>query len=251
MLQHPTLDKLRDMRLFGMLAAIEDQMASSEVLSLSFDERFALLVDREKIDRENRRLTSRLKKAKLRLSACVEDIDYKHRRGLDRSLVLSLTSCQWIHSHDNLIITGPTGTGKTYLACAFGQKACREGFRTLYLRMPRFFQDLSVAKGDGRYPKLLTSLAKTDLLILDDWGTDTLSHDQRHALFEIIEDRYDRRSTLVATQFPVDTWHDLIGDPTLADAILDRLVHNAHKITLKGGSMRRNRTPSIATDAST
>lgn len=179
-------------------------------------------------------------RAKLRQSACLEDIDYRQPRGLDKSLITKLADCQWISNHQNLILTGPTGVGKSYLACAFAQKACRGGFNTVYARMSRLFEDLSLAKGDGRYIKMLAGFAKTDLLVLDDYGLAKLNREQRHDLLEILEDRHGVRSTLVTSQLPLEHWHEQIGDPTLADAILDRLVHNAHKIQLKGGSMRKN-----------
>jgi len=239
MLNHPTTDKLRELKLTGMLQAWQEQQEMPESDALSFDERFALLVDREATERANRRLQSRLTKAKLRQDAALEDLDYSGTRGLDKKLMLSLASCQWIRERHNCLITGPTGSGKSYLACALAQKACREGHSALYLRMPRLFQELAIAKGDGRYPKLLASYAKTQLLLLDDWGTACLTDEQRRDLFEVIEDRYDRGSTLITSQVPLDNWHQVIGDPTLADAILDRLVHNAYKINLKGESMRK------------
>jgi len=192
-----------------------------------------LLVDREMTERENRRLTTRLRKAKLRQNTSVEDIDYHYPRGLDRSLMRKLSDCQWIREHHNLLITGPTETGKTFLACAIAHKACREGYTAQYTRLPRMFQQLHVAKGDGRYGKLLTDYAKTDLLVLDDWGLTKLNQEERQDLLEILEDRHGLRSTLFTSQFPVEHWHELIGDPTLADAILDRLIHNAYKINLK------------------
>ena len=241
MLNHPTLEKLQSLKLTGMLKALQEQMSMTEGESLSFEERLGLLVDREVVERDNRRLTTRLKKARLRQNASVEDIDYRHRRGLERSLMLSLAGCQWIQKHLNAIITGPTGVGKTYLVCALGQKACREGYSVIYRRLPRLLSELTIAKGDGRYLKLLRTLERTDLLVIDDWGTTTLTDGQPHDLFEILDDRYDRRSTLIAAQLPIEHWHDIIGDPTLADAILDRLIHNAHKIDLKGESMRKKR----------
>lgn len=241
MLTNPTTEKLQELRLTGMQSAYQEQRESDEYDSLTFDERFGLIVDREHTERHNRRLATRLKKAKLRLTATLEDIDYRQPRGLDKGLMLSLANCDWIRQHHNTIITGPTGAGKTYLACALGHKACREGFSVQYHRIPRLFTDIAMTKGDGRYPKLLTALAKTDLLILDDWTTALLTDEQRRDLFEIAEDRYDRRSTLIAAQLPIKHWHETIGDPTLADAILDRLIHNAYKITLKGESMRKKK----------
>lgn len=241
MLKQPMLEKLESLKLTGMLKAYSEQTQMPDCEALTFDERFGLLLDREACERDNRRLIYRLRKAKLRLAACVEDIDYRHPRGLDRSVMLQLAGCGWIRTHDNCIITGPTGAGKTYLACALGQKACREGYSAVYLRMPRLFRDLAVAKGDGRYTRMLADFARVDLMILDDWGTERLTDEQRRDLFEILEDRYDRKSTLVAAQLPVKHWHEAIGEPTLADAILDRLIHNAHRITLKGESMRKEK----------
>jgi DNA replication protein DnaC len=239
MLTHPTLDKLVALKLTGMAKALSEQMALPESQALSFEERLGLLVDREMTVRSDRRLTTRLRQAKLRLSASVEDIDYRHPRGLDNSLILRLVSCQWVHDRYNVLITGPTGIGKTWLACALGHKACREGYTVLYLRLPRLLQELPIAKGDGRYPKPMASLAKTALLILDDWGLATLNDENRRDILELLEDRYGRGATLVTSQFPVDHWHQTLGDPTLADALLDRLLHNAYKITLRGDSMRK------------
>ena len=242
MLNHPTLDKLEALRFNGMVKALTEQMAVPDIEELSFEERLGLLVDREMTEREDRRLKTRLRQAKLRQSACVEDIDYRQPRGLDKSLILDLSQCQWIKRHLNIMITGPTGVGKTWIACALAQKACREGYRALYLRLPKLLQELPIAKGDGTYIKLLIRLAKIDVLILDDWGLSKLMAEQRRDLLEILEDRYDSRSTIVTSQLPLDKWHDIIGDPTLADAILDRLVHNAYKINLRGESMRKSKS---------
>lgn len=241
MLLHPTLEKLRTLRLTGMADGLDEQMKMHSLDDMGFEERLGVLLDREIAVRETRRMTTRLRKAKLRQDSCIEDIDFRHPRGLDKSLVMRLAGCDWIKGHNNLIITGPTGVGKTYLACAFANKACREGFNTLYLRVTKLFEDLSLAKGDGRYLKLLTSFAKADLLVLDDYGLEQLSREQRHDLLEILEDRHGLKSTLVTSQLPVDHWHEQIGDPTLADAILDRLVHSAHKVKLKGESMRKKK----------
>ena len=241
MLLHPTLEKLTTMRFSGMAAALEDQMKMGDLQDIGFEERLGLLLDHEQAVRDTRRLKTRLSKAKLRQNASIEDIDFRHPRGLDKSLVLRLADCQWIKSHNNLIITGPTGVGKSFLACAFAQKACREGFNTLYLRLTKLFEDLSLAKGDGRYLKLLSSFAKADLLVLDDYGLAPLTQEQRHDFLEILEDRHELKSTMVTSQLPIEHWHEQIGDPTLADAILDRLVHSAHKIKLKGESMRKKK----------
>lgn len=239
MLTHPTLDKLQTLRLTGMIAAFHQQVQIPEITELGFEERLGLLVDRELTDRENRRMKTRLKKANLRQSATFEDIDFQHARGLDKPLMLQFATGQWLRSHNNILIVGPTGVGKTYLSCALAHKACLEGFSTLYFRLPRLFQELTIAKGDGRYANLLASFAKTDLLILDDWGISPLSAEQRRDFLEILDDRHGTRSTMITSQFPVEHWHEIIGDPTLADAILDRIVHNAYKIILKGESMRK------------
>lgn len=239
MLIHPTLEKLNTMRFSGMASALEEQMKMDGLNSMGFEERLGLLLDHEQAVRETKRMKTRLRKAKLRQNCSVEDIDFRHPRDLDKSLVLRLAGCQWIRDHNNLIITGPTGVGKSFLACAFAEKACREGFSAQYIRMTKLFEDMSLAKGDGRYLKLLTGFAKTDLLVLDDFGLMALNQEQRHDFLEILEDRHNLRSTLVTSQLPVEHWHEQIGDPTLADAILDRLVHSSHKIQLTGESMRK------------
>jgi DNA replication protein DnaC len=239
MLTHPTLDKLQTLRLTGMYQALIEQRQVPDMVALTFEERLGLLVDRELTERENRRLTTRLRQAKLRQTACIEDIDYRHPRRLDKSFMARLATCQWVRERHNVLITGPTGIGKTWLGCALGQQACRDGLTALYLRLPRFLQELPIAKGDGRYGKLRTTLAKTDVLILDDWGLAPFSDENRRDLLEIVEDRHDRRATIITSQLPVEHWHDALGDPTLADAILDRLVHNAYKIALHGESMRK------------
>jgi DNA replication protein DnaC len=239
MLYQPTIEKLHELRFFGMAKALQEQAEMPQCDALSFEDRFALLVDREATERENSRLQGRLKMAKLRLTATIEDIDYRHPRGLDKALVLSLASCQWIRAHHNCIVIGPTGVGKSYLACALAHKACREGYKTRYIRAPRLFEEFAVAKADGRYRKLLAAYARIELLVIDDWGLATLTEEQRRDLLEIMDDRHDLRSTLIASQIPVEKWHSVIGDPTLGDAILDRLVHNAHKIVLKGDSLRK------------
>lgn len=237
-----SLEKLSQMRLHTMADAVRQQLEQPSVQELSFEERIAMIVDREWLFRENRRLTRRLKAARLKQQAAVEDIDFRHPRGLDKSVMLTLSNCQWVRNHQNVIITGPTGIGKSYLAEALAQKACREGFTALYYRTPRLFSELAIARGDGNYSKLLIRLAKTELLVVDDWGLSSLTDAERRDFLEVMEDRHGIRSTVITSQYPVAKWHELIGEPTLADAILDRIVHNAHKILLKGESMRKTRS---------
>jgi len=243
MLTHPTSEKLQALRLLGMLKALDEQQRMPEIEDLCFEERLGLLVDREVTERDNRRLSSRLRNAKLRLDAAVEDITYRPVRGLDKSLMLALSSCRWIDEHLNILITGATGVGKSYIACALAQKACREGHSVLYFRLPRLLQELGLARVDGRYGKLLATLAKTGVVVLDDLGLGPLTDEQRRDLLEMFDDRHGNRSTIVTSQLPVKHWHEALGDPTLADAILDRLVHNSHRIDLKGDSMRKPRNP--------
>ncbi len=243
MLTHPLLEKLQHLRFLGMLEALEEQIQMPDIGQLSFEDRLGLLIDREATYRDNRRLGTRLRKAKLRHNASVEDVDFRSPRKLDKTLFMQLADCRWLKEHNNVLIIGPTGIGKSYLGCALAHKACREGYGALYFRLPRLLHDLSIAKGDGRYDKLLKTIARIDLLILDDWGLDTFIKEQRLDLLEILEDRHGIRSTLVTSQLPVDAWHDVINDPTLADAILDRLVHNAYRLILDGPSMRRSKSP--------
>lgn len=251
MLVHPTLEKLHALRLTGMARAFQEQLHMDDIGALSTEERLGLMADRELTEREARRLRNRLQKAKLRHpEACVEDIDYAHPRRLDRTLLIKLSTSQWLREQLNVLISGPTGIGKSGLGCALANKACRNGFSAFYARLPRFLRELTRAKGDGSYPKLLASLAKTDLLVLDDFGAEKLNDEHRHDLLEILEDRYALRSTLVTSQYPVGDWHTVIGNPTLADAILDRLVHNAYKLELKGATMRKNRKKLTQTDQS-
>lgn len=239
MLHHPTLEKLQTLRLMGMYKALIEQMHMPECETLGFEERLGLLADRELTERQDRRLKTRLRQARLKHNACPEDLDYRAPRGVDKALMLQLATCRWVHEGLNLIINGATGVGKTWIACALAQKACREGYTALYLRLPRLFEELSLAHGDGRFTKLMAGFAKTDLIILDDWGLAKFTAEQRRDLLELLDDRHGCRSTLVTSQVPVDHWHEVIGDPTLGDAILDRLVHNAYRINLKGESMRK------------
>lgn len=242
---HQTLEQLRTLKLTGMADALEQQREQPETHDLAFDQRLTLLVDREVIHRENRRLSRLLKAARLRQNACIEDVDYRHRRGLEKAQMAALASCDFIRQSLNLCLTGPTGSGKTWLACALGNQACRQGLSTRYLRLPRMLEQLRIAHGDGSYARLMNQLLKTDLLILDDWGLQKLTAAQRQDLMEVIEDRHGRCSTLIASQLPVDHWHDIIGEATLADAILDRLLHRAHRLNLNGESMRKNDDPRL------
>lgn len=247
MLMHPTLDKLQQLRCAGMAKAFAEQCDSPAAAALSFEERLGLLADRELTERHARQLTNRLRRARLKHDACIEDIDFRHSRGLDRQLVLSLADGRWVREHLNVLVCGPTGIGKSWLACALAHGACRNGYSALYRRVSRLLSALTIARADGRYPKLLESLAKTDVLVLDDWGLAPFSAENRHDLLEVLEDRHGLRSTVVTSQLPVDKWHDFVGDPTLADAILDRLVHNAYKLNLKGDSMRQRSRPAVPT----
>jgi DNA replication protein DnaC len=240
MLIHPTIDNLRTLKLFGMIQALETQMQTPTALDLVFEDRLGLLADAELSARENRQLQTRLKGAKLRQSASIEDVDLKVPRGLDRALWSTLASSQWIPLHRNLSITGPTGGGKSFLACALAQKACRDGYTCLYERASRFFNDLAISKATGNYNKLLASISKKSLLVIDDFALAPLTDEQRRDLLEIMDDRYGKRSTLIASQLPLEHWHAMIGDPTIADAILDRFVHNAHNIVLKTTESMRN-----------
>ena len=242
MLTQQTLDKMNAMKLGAMAESLEQQLGSAEHARLSFEERLGLLVDSEWTAREQRKLTRRLRSARLRHAASIEDIDFKHPRGLDRRQVLSLASCGWVASRHNLLITGPTGIGKSYLACAFVERACRRGYNAAYTRMPRLLHDLAVARGDGSYARLLTRLVRLDLLAIDDWLLAPLRDGERRDLMEVVEERSERASTIVASQVPVKDWHAGIGDPNQADAICDRLLHNAHRIHLKGPTLRRIKT---------
>lgn len=237
-----TLEKLHSMRLTGMAEALQQQLQDPEATSMSFEERLSWLVDRHFNWRENKALTRRLTQAKLKdRNACVEEIDYRHPRGLDRSTIRTLAHCDWVERRQNLIIVGPCGVGKSFLACALVQKAIREGYSALYTRMPQLFRDLSMARADGTLHKRLAQLARLDILIVDDWVMTPLSESERRDFLEIAEDRYSTRSTVLTSQIPISQWHEQIGEPTLADSILDRFVHNAHRLELSGPSMRKVR----------
>jgi len=240
MMLEPTLTKLHRMKLSGMIEALTEQNQNSLYSGLSFEERLGLIIDREMTVRENRRLTKLLKGARLRYShACPEEIDFRAPRGLSREVILSLMQNGWIKEKQNVIITGPTGSGKTFIACALANSACRSGFSSYYIRLPRLLQELNIAQGDGSYGKLLARLARYALLIIDDWGLAKLNDKERRDILEVLEDRHGITSTIVSSQIPTEKWHDTIGDPTIADAVLDRVIHNAHIITMKGESMRK------------
>jgi len=239
MLNQPTIETLRQLKLTGMVKALQEQLEDQNLRALDFEERLGLMVERERIEQENRFMENRLRRAKLGQSAPYENLDLRSGRGLDKSLLAALSTCSWIRSHNNLIITGPTGVGKSYLACALGHKACREGLSVIYQRAGRLFYELGISRGDGRYLRQLKSLGQAELLILDDWGLAPFQDEQRRDLLELAEERHSRKSTLIVSQIPIEKWHDLIGESTIADAVLDRLVHNAHKISMKGDSMRK------------
>lgn len=245
MLTHPTLDQLHELGLHGMAKGFKELAAQLETANLTHAEWLALLLDHEVTLRRQKRFESRARAAKLRQSASIEDVDYRAPRGLDRALFLKLAGCEWIRARHNLLVTGPTGVGKSWLSCALGQKACREDLSTAYYRVPRLFSALALARADGRYARTLRQIAKVDLLVLDDWGPETLNADQRRDLLEIIDDRHEMRSIIVTSQIPIDRWYEIIGDPTIADAILDRLIHNAYRIELTGESLRKKKNPPL------
>ena len=241
MLREQTFEKLYAMKLNGMAEAYQEHLRHPEHDDLSFEERFGLLVERQWCWKEDRALGCRLQYAGLRQPACIEDVDYRHHRGLKRSQFEQLSGSQWVKQHQCCIITGPTGVGKSYLACALAHKACRDGYRAVYYYMPKLFREIATAQVDGSLMKLLKRLAKADVLVIDDWGIATLKPAQYRDFLEILDDRHGSGATLLTSQFPVENWHEIIADPTVADAILDRLVHNAHRIELSGESMRKRK----------
>jgi DNA replication protein DnaC len=250
MLDHPTHHQLRELKLDGMADAFAELQARDDTADLSHAEWLGLLIDREASNRSTKKFQSRMRAAKLRhVGASIEDVDYRTPRKLDKALFKELATGRWIDNSQSLLITGPCGVGKTWLACALGHKACRDGKSVIYQRIPRLFAELELAHGDGRFPRLFRQLTRADLLILDDWGPDRLTAPQRRDLMEIVEDRYQAGSTVITSQLPVDTWHDVIDEPTFADAILDRLIHNAYRLPLDGPSLRKTRDADIAEDS--
>jgi len=238
MLAQQTIERLYEMRMAGMAEAFQEQAGRKDVIDLSFEERFALVIDKEWQRRQERRLTRRLKQAQLKQSGTIEDIDYRHKRGLEKQLMLELITCVWVRTQRNLIITGATGLGKSWLSCALADQACRLGLTAVYRRVPQLTYELTLARADGTYLKLLNKLARADLLVLDDLGLTPLEGQAQHDVLDVVDERVGKRSTLTTSQLPVAKWHDSVGDPSVADALLDRLVQGAIKIQLKGKSMR-------------
>lgn len=243
MLTHHSLTQLKTLRLDGMARALEEQLTQPGASELSFEDRIAMIIDREVSFRDTKRVTRLLKQAKLKVgSACLEDVDYRSGRGLEKKLLAALGSGDWIRHHHNGLITGPTGSGKTWIACALGNAACRQGFSALYVRLPRLFEELRIAHGDGSFTRRLIALAKTDVLLIDDWGLAPPSAAERSDLLEVLDDRVGTRSTVITSQLPIEHWHEYLGEPTLADAILDRILHSSHRLSLAGESMRKARS---------
>jgi DNA replication protein DnaC len=241
MLNQQTIEKLHAMKLHGIADAFRAQLETTEAAQLSFEERFALLVDQQWLWKENRALARRLRSAHLKEPAVIEDVDYQHPRGLDRKLVRTLSSCDWVRQHQSILLLGPTGIGKSWLACALTQKACRDGFSVLHKRTSELFRELAVAHADGSIGRFLLKLSRIDILLLDDFAMAPLKDSERRDFLEICDDRYQRRSMILTSQMPVAHWHEQIGDPTIADSILDRLIHNAYRLELKGESMRKKK----------
>jgi DNA replication protein DnaC len=240
MLTHHTITQLKELRLAGMARAFEEQLSQSAAAALGFEQRVAMLVERELAYRDTRRVDRLLKAARLKLSsACAEDVDYRAGRGLDKGQIAALACCEWIRQHHNCLISGATGTGKSWMACALGNATCRQGFSVYYTRLPRLFEELRIAHGDGSFTRRLAQLAKTDLILIDDWGLAKPSASERADLLEVLDDRVGTRSTLITSQLPIEHWHEYLGEPTFADAILDRIVHSAHRLALKGESLRK------------